>query len=198
MPTDMGEGWHIQSSSGAPLPRIGIYWQIGILQRILDTALPVGSSWSDECRRGPHGGFKTTATVISYDERVEVPAGTFPNCLLVETVTAEDRLPENMPEEERQRVVSELSGTRKMWFAPGVGLVKLLVQTRRAEIAIELTDYSLEKASSDYWPLAVGNSWSYGLANAPQDYIAKEVYEVAANEGERWFLTEYEYLEVRS
>ncbi|MCS6884010.1 MAG: hypothetical protein RMM17_10950 [Acidobacteriota bacterium] len=60
--------------------------------------------------------------IVSDDETVEVPAGKFENCLLLEF--------ENNCLD---------AGVLKQWFAPGVGLVKQLEDSIAGPVAVELT-----------------------------------------------------------
>ncbi len=89
---------------------------------------------------------------------------------------------------------SHNAGTRRTWFAPGVGIVQLIAHNNFGdEAVIQLTGYEITEQSSDYLPLAIGNSWTYGWANIPEEYTAKDVYRVAANKGDLWYLENYGY-----
>jgi hypothetical protein len=97
---------------------------------------------------------------------------------------------------ERQKELNRkfLCGTRRAWFAPGVGLAQLDVRTGDGEACLQLREFSVPEPSRDYLPLAIGNGWVYGWADVPTEYIAREVYRVTAQAQERWYLEHYHYL----
>ena len=101
----------------------------------------------------------------------------------VESSTNDDAI------EGRDKNRAYLCGTRRTWYAPGVGLVRLAVQTADGtEALIQLNEFSVEDSSDDCFPLAIGNSWTYIWADIPPEYFAKETYRVAAQEGDLWYL----------
>jgi len=100
-----------------------------------------------------------------------------------------------MSEEMKQALRSRVFGTHRYWFARGIGLVQFVARnTAGDETVVKLNEYEIVEPSNDYLPLAVGNSWIHGWVDAPQGYIAKERYRVAANEGEHWYLENYRYI----
>ena len=133
---------------------------------------------------------QATLTVVSASERVTVPAGAFDACLLTELVTAHpDDQEDHAPEGQHQLNRTILCGRRRAWYAPGVGLVQLLVETGDGtEALIQLQKYTVPTAGGEYLPLAVDNAWTYGWASIPPDYFARESYRVTGNSGDRWHL----------
>jgi hypothetical protein len=114
---------------------------------------------------------------------------------LTEQVTTESDLSNDAPEPLKQLNRQFLCGTRRAWYAPGVGLVQLHVQTAgRVEAWIQLKEFSVVGTGGDYLPLSIGNSWAYGWANVPAEYVARESYRVTAHEGKMWFVEHYGYL----
>jgi RNA polymerase sigma-70 factor (ECF subfamily) len=106
-----------------------------------------------------HGHGVTTQTLVSLDETVAVPAGTFERCMHI-AVTFE---------------FAGLDSECDVWYAPGAGIVKLHARDVSGvyDELYELDDYEIKPAGdtrSKYVPLAVGNRWSYTLRGAP-DYI---------------------------
>lgn len=63
-----------------------------------------------------------------------------------------------------------------------------------AEALIQLREVSVQGRSRDYLPLSVGNAWSYGWANVPETYAAKEVYKVVARQDDLVFIEHYGYV----
>ena len=193
--TDRGGG--CTSKMEEPIPHLTVLWGA---ERYwgMDGSKAPGTAWSESShwRIPREWPVTTTITVVGYNESVTVPAGTFPNCMLIQEVTVEDGPPpESMSEAMRQALRSCVFGTRRYWFARGVGLVRFATRNIAGdETVVELNEYEMVEPGNDYLPLAVGNSWTYGWADAPQDYIAKERYRVAANEGEHWYLENYRYV----
>jgi hypothetical protein len=81
-----------------------------------------GATWESEVMTtaiAPGTVVKTATAVESVDDKVIVPAGTFESCVrLVSNGRAEARLPG------QDEAVEVIVGTR-LWYAPGVGLVKI-------------------------------------------------------------------------
>jgi len=172
-----------------------IFWQIARLPKFLDTSVAVGVSWSGDAFSYSFQPLQASAAVKSASERVTVPAGSFERCLLMEYETKESGLPDDGSERQRKLNRKFLCGTRRAWYAPGVGLVQLEVKSAAGtEGLIQLKEFSVTGGGDDYLPLAVGNWWTYGWANVPPEYVAKEFYRVLANEGDLWYLEHYHYL----
>lgn len=187
--TDQGGGW---TSRPCDYP-----WQpmaIGGLGTILDASLPVGHSWQEGESWLTDGPLKVTHSILGYDEAVAISGAQYSGCLLIETLTVENKLPDSMSDEMKARLRSNTGSIRK-WYAPGIGLVRLVARNDSGyEAVIELADSEIVERSTDYLPLAVGNSWTYIWVDAPQGYTAKERCRVAANDGDYWFLENYRYV----
>jgi tetratricopeptide (TPR) repeat protein len=167
------------------------FWQVSRLKAFLDDSVGVGESWSGEAFSYTYQPLQATVTVKSKAERVTVPAGTFANCLLTEQVTTESELPDDAPDRKKELNRSTFVGTRRAWYAPGVGLVRLEVARGDGlEAAIELREYTIS-GGEGYLPLAIGNAWTYGWDGVPLD-AAREVYRVTSREGDTWHLAHYE------
>lgn len=158
-----------------------IFTQIGWNTRSLDPSRRLGKS--SRIKYTGHlvlAGTYITITNVSKNEHVDLPAGSFDNCLLSEIKV------EGHPRH---------SGTRLVWYAHGIGLVQFEAKMDDGtESLIQLQEYSIVEPSTDYLPLAIGNSWTYGWADIPEDYVAKEAYRVAANDGDLWYLEHCHYV----
>jgi len=192
--TDRGGGWLSKPGEHVLGPEIGVLFRT-VLGKIIDSSLAVGESWSGLGNYVTEAAVKATTTIVSRSESVDTPAGSFQDCMLLETVTVENKLPDNMSEELKRRIRDHVCGWQRSWFAPGVGLVRFVSETRAGgETVVNLAEYEIVEPSADYLPLAVGNSWAYGWADAPAGLVAKERYRVAANDGEHWYLEDYRYV----
>ncbi|MBI3947321.1 MAG: RNA polymerase sigma factor [Armatimonadetes bacterium] len=183
-----------------------VLWQISLLCKelahpFLDASVPVGGGWSGEVILYPRTlePLRGTITVVSDSERVDVPAGAFEGCLLTELVITEGGGPAGGARNRRWEVSRRMhSGTRRAWYAPGVGLVRLHVRREDArtgaerETTAQLAAFTL--AGGEGWlPLAEGNTWTYTWAGVPAEVASAEVYRIARREGDWWHMEYYRY-----
>ena len=113
--------------------------------------LVIGDTWTQKTRWNP----QVQATLAGY-EKVEVAAGTFTNCLKHKTI------------------FTNVNGTRYLWFAKGVGVVKIRYEhSNGVTTEAELLDYNVPKGE-EYLPLQYGNMWTYKWQN---DYREKPIIE---------------------
>ncbi len=151
------------------------------MTKILDASFSVGDSWSTEV---PFGGdpMRMTVTIQSDSETVSVPAGEFSNCLKTMLVTSEE--PEDC-EESR-------CGNREFTYAPGVGLVKSVFVRRDGNIGVaQLTSYEVSDGKGDYFPLALGNKWTYEWADKDGVFPTTDVYEVIEAKNDQYNISHY-------
>lgn len=178
----------------SPLRIQRVFRQCSHLRKILDARVPVGGHWEGQAFSFSQQPLRATVTVKSDHERVTVPAGVFENCLLTEQVTTESDLADSASVDSKRANREELCGVCRAWYAPGVGLVRLHVRRGDGlEAVIELDGYSVEDGSRDYLPLSIDNTWTYGWADLPPEYHAKEVYRVTGHKDDRWYLEHYAY-----
>ncbi|MBI3946253.1 MAG: sigma-70 family RNA polymerase sigma factor [Armatimonadetes bacterium] len=171
-----------------------VFYQVSHVRKFLDVSVPVGGSWSGDALSYSNQPLHTTVTVRSAGESVTVPAGAFENCLLMEQTTAESHQPDDAPERRRRSNRHWCCGTRRAWWAPGVGLVQLHVQPAEGdEATIQLQEHAIV-GGEGYLPLAEGNTWTYGWADLPPEFVAKEFYRVDSHEGDDWYLERYHYV----
>lgn len=111
----------------------------------------------------------TLKVKISCDDAgtVEVKAGSFENCLSVDTVC------EGFPEGQAYR-----GGRRTYYFAPGVGLVKVEIYTKMgSKSAYELTSY--EGTGEGYMPIEEGMKRRYEDLGLTDGYVGAAEYNYA-------------------
>ena len=134
---------------------------------------------------------QATAIVERLDASVEVPAGAFQNCL--ELVTEFVRKGED-PSESYRRLNLQNSGTRRAWFAPGVGLVRLTYHHGDGvETEALLTDYQAPGNSEDYFPLQVETRWHYRVTNTCSAYAVRDTCWVATQDGNMSYISQFHY-----
>ena len=175
-------------------PRLSILWGSERYWSMDESAIDIEtSSQSSSCRIPAEWPSSTAVNIKAHSQELTVLAGAFTDCLVVEETTIEDGEP---PAHLSRALVNGLRayvfGTRRYWFARGVGLVRYETDCGDGfGSAAELASYNATESSTDYLPLAIGNSWTYTWVDAPEGRTAKEHYRVAANEGENWYLANY-------
>jgi RNA polymerase sigma-70 factor, ECF subfamily len=169
--------------------------QIAHSRKLIDANVPVGGSWSCDSWSYSSQPLETTVTVRGDGETVSVPAGTFTRCLLLEQVVAETERGDDAPQQNRQANRDSLCGTRRAWFAPGIGLVQLAaINPWGGEERLQLQEYSVQTPGDAALPLAVGNTWSYTWAGLPNDLSGMEVYRVGSRVADTWYVESFGYL----
>ena len=115
--------------------------------------LVIGDTWTQEGRRQPQAQI-----ILEGYEKVKVAAGTFTDCLKHKTVFTNAK--------ENSRLSSSLmNGTRYLWFAKGVGVVKVRFEhSNGITTEAELLKYNVPKGE-EYLPLQYGNMWTYKWQN---------------------------------
>ncbi len=138
--------------------------------------LVVGSSWEQE------GAWKSQATAtLEGCETVSVSAGTFSACLKHKTVftDAEVEIVEDTDAELRDALVN---GTRYLWFAKGVGLVKMRYEHSNGVVTeAELIKYEIPLQDAAYLPVQIGTQWIYKWHNRYRDEAVIEEWRVIRN-----------------
>ena len=114
----------------------------------------IGQTWQEKGYRRVN----SSVTLEKY-EPIETPLGTFKKCLKHKTVLTNAKM--------RTQIEKALiSGTRYLWFAKGVGIVKMRYEHSNGVVTIaELIDYKIEGESKDYLPTIPGTSWTYRWKN---------------------------------
>lgn len=107
-------------------------------------------------------------TVLDANEPISVPAGTFREVRKYRTTVSD-------AEGDSQQAIDFLNGVRYMWFAKGVGLVRMRYEHSNGVVTeAVLLSHKLAVPSDDYLPLQVGNRWTYAWKN---DYRQTAVIE---------------------
>ena len=123
--------------------------------------LVVGDTWAQKGRWSP----QVQATLVGY-EKVEVAAGTFTDCLKHKTIFTNAKVG---------------AGTRYLWFAKGVGVVKMRYEhSNDITTEAELLEYNVPKGE-EYLPLQYGNMWTYKWQNEYQEKPIIEKFKIVEN-----------------
>ena len=125
--------------------------------------LAVGKTWEDNWN-------STDKTTLEGYEEVEIALGTFPACLKHKTVLAGAHIGSKLEK-------ALVNGTRYLWFAKGVGLVKVRYEHSNGIVTeAELIGYKISGESEAYFPLNIGSTWVYKWKN---DYYNEVFIETA-------------------
>ncbi len=156
------------SSGGAdPSPRYMLFSYVnhkGI--DLFRFPLSIGNTWTQTGRLGPW--YIRAKTSLENYEQVEVSAGTFRECLRHKTVFTD-------VEADSQLESALANGTRYLWFAKGVGIVKMRYEhTNGIVTEAELLEYNVPANAMEYLPLQIDNTWSYKWQNNYRDKAAIE------------------------
>ena len=134
--------------------------------------LTVGKTWIKE------GLFNSQVkTTIEGYESVEIPLGAFEDCLKHKSHFTGATADADATADTLERIAL-INGTRYLWFAKGVGLVKMRYEHSNGIITeAELNAYDVPGGSTDYLPLNVGTTWTYKWKNdyQPSPMIEKVV-----------------------
>jgi len=148
--------WPIGSGRGTPIDHLAIFTGVNI-----DHKPKIGKIWTDGSGLGMVS-VRGQSEISGVNESVTVPAGTFENCLFIRSEFASSAENELVPEGKREAWEDYLAGTRLLWFAPGIGLVKCQYEHANGAVTdLHLLEYSVKEGNDDYIPLDVGNWWRH-------------------------------------
>ena len=132
--------------------------------------LIIGDTWTQD----GHWDSSVQTTLEGY-EGVEIAVGTFPDCLKHKTVFTDAKAGSPLKN-------SLVNGTRYLWFAKGVGIVKMRYEHANGIITeAELLEYQVPVNFTEYLPLQVDNAWTYKWQNDYREEASVEKCYVARN-----------------
>ena len=135
--------------------------------------LVIGSRWEQE---GPHKS-KATITLEEYED-IEISAGSFTSCLKHKTVFTDA----DVEDPDAEGGNAYLNGTRYLWFAKGVGIVKMRYEHSNGVITeAELLEYGMPVQEQEYLPSQIGTQWTYKWHNDYRDEAIVEEWHVIRN-----------------
>ncbi len=152
--TSRGFGTH-GTGKGDPNPRYMLMSYI--IHHNIDLfrfPLVIADSWMQEGQWDSWG-----MTTIEGYESVEIAIGTFPDCPKHKTVFTNAKAGSPLKN-------SLVNGIRYLWFAKGVGVVKMRYEHANGTITeAELMEYKVPANTTEYFPLQVDNTWTYKWQN---------------------------------
>jgi RNA polymerase sigma-70 factor (ECF subfamily) len=135
--------------------------------------------------------FEVEIEVEADNESLVVPAGKFDKVVRICS-----RYLSNAPRERDDKaneayIIKKgfLEGERRLWFVPGVGLIKSEHQHANGKkTTIELTDYHIAEPSNSYFPHSIGNRWNYDWRNEKSELTFKEQERVVIEKDGKFYL----------
>ncbi len=136
--------------------------------------LSIGDTWTQIGRLGPW--YIRAETNLENYEQVKVSAGLFPECLRHKTIFTD-------VEADSELKSALANGTRYLWFAKGVGIVKMRFEHANGIITeAELLKYKVPANATEYLPSQIENAWTYKWQNDYQDEaVIEECYVAGSN-----------------
>ena len=147
----------------------------------------IGDTWIQE-------GFwdSLAKTTLEGHEQVEVSAGTFPMCLKHKSVLIDtpSHFQNNLlatsngkPYERGSKKESPfVNGTRYLWFAKGIGLVKMSYEHANGlTTKAELMEYKVPGKVEEYHPLQIGSTYTYKYHSVSLNETVIEKWRVTEN-----------------
>ena len=160
-------------SRGLPMYMLLRYVSYGSRIDIFKFPLDIGRRWEQE---GPCGS-KATITLEGY-ETVKGSAGIFSSCLKHKTIFTDA----DAEDDDAELRNAFINGTRYLWFAEGVGLVKMRYEHSNGVVTdAELLEYEIPVKAQEYFPLQAGNMWTYRWQNGYRDEAVIEECRVVRN-----------------
>ena len=165
---------HGGSGGVDPSPRYMLLSYIFDQTDLFRFPLSIGYTWTEIGRIGPVNA-RVQIRLEDY-EKITVSAGTFPDCLKHKTVITDTDTDSQL---ERELV----NGTRYLWFAKGVGVVKMRYEHANGiTTEAELLEYKVPANATEYFPLQLGNAWTYRWQNDYRDEAAIEKCQIIGND----------------
>jgi hypothetical protein len=182
-------------SSGGGRLLASPFYEMAVMNDFVMNNRRPGDTWSKETRSYGEYPLRTIGAVLSDNETVTTPAGTFNNCRLIRMET-KDTDKTKSEDEKVLRLNQFMLGVREVWYAPGVGMVKLRVETEDRSYTCVLKEYSIQNRTKDYLPLAIGNRWVYGRDDIDaQVFVAENGLQVRyRDEKDIYYLSHYGFV----
>ncbi|MEW6755026.1 MAG: sigma-70 family RNA polymerase sigma factor [Candidatus Latescibacterota bacterium] len=173
-----------------------LIYDAATMRVLVDGRRRVGERWSADTFSYGARPLRTTATVVSDDEEVRVPAGTFRGCRLIRMETT-DPAPREATAPQARSTNRFQIGTRAVWYARGVGLVRVRVDTERTRdqpVAFVLQEVDVKEPGDEWLRLALGNRWVYAREEKlNQEYCGAHALEVRYADAGTYYLSHCTY-----
>ena len=154
---------------------------------LLKIPIKIGDKW----RYDGYDFDEIEMEVEANDETLVVPAGKFDKAVRI-CSKYKTHAPRERDDKSNEAYIIQkgfLEGERRLWFAPGVGLIKSEHQHANGKkTAIELTDYHIAEPSNSFLPHSIGNRWNYDWRNEKGELTFREQDRVVLEKDGKFFL----------
>ncbi len=177
-------GWE-EHNKGEPVttPLLGMT----ITPFLLRLPSVIGDTWIQEGFWHSHA-----KTALEGYEQVEVSVGVFPTCLKHKSVIIDTppHLQNNLLmttngkpyEQDSKRESPFVNGTRYLWFAEGVGVVRMRYEHANGRTTeAELFEYRVPNKTEEYLPLQIGSTYIYKYHSVSLNETVIEKWRVTEN-----------------
>jgi len=157
--------WRGYGTIGGGSPGVPIGYMLGYFlshpSKILQFPIQPGDKWKDGWP-----GYSTTTEIKMSSAPVAVPAGIFRDCLEIAT-----RIAKTDEVEDAEEKINAYCGTKRLWLAKAVGLVKMQYEHNDGSITeAMLIGYDVTSNDDSYYPLEPGSEWAYYWHNDQYAY----------------------------
>jgi hypothetical protein len=135
--------------------------------KMLQFPIQQGDKWSDDW-----SGYRATTEVKKASEPITVPAGTFKDCFEIET-----RIVKTEEAKDEEAIINSYCGTRRLWLAKDVGLVKMQYEHNDGSITeMRLISYDVPSKDGSFFPFEPGVEWTYYWHNDHHAHGVQETW----------------------
>ena len=139
--------------------------------------LVIGDTWEQK------GHWNSRAEMIlGPSETIEVTAGVFQECFRHKTVFTGAKIGAKDTFSSVGEANKFINGTRYLWFAPGIGFVKMCYEHANGVVTeVELLECEISSQCEEYFPGQLGTLWTYKWKNNYRDEAVIEKCRVVEN-----------------
>jgi len=153
---------------------------------LLKIPIKIGDKWKYDGY-----DFEVEIEVEADNESLVVPAGKFDKAVRI-CSKYKTHAPRERDDKANEAYIIKkgfLEGERRLWFAPGIGLIKSEHQHANGKrTTIELTDYHIAESSDSYFPHSIGNRWNYEWRNEKGELTFKEQEHVVLEKDGKFYI----------
>ncbi len=155
------------SPFGSPVPMYMLFHFVHFPSPLVPGGVSAGATWSEAVTVGSVGGWIGETTVVDMAAEVTVPAGSFSQSILLETVFSGtgEYLPSGALASAEQNEF--VRGTRQVWIDPSAGILRVEYAHEDGTLTTAvLAGYDV-RGPGEVMPLSEDNLWLYSWQRTP-------------------------------
>jgi hypothetical protein len=155
------------SPFGSPVPMYMLLHFVYLPSPLVPAGVAAGTSWSGAVTAGSVGGWTGETTVVDMAAEVTVPAGSFSDSVLLETVFSGtgEYLPSGASASAEQN--GFVRGTRRVWISPSAGILRVEYAHEDGTLTTAVLEGYDVQGPGDVMPLSEDNLWLYSWQRTP-------------------------------